>query len=375
MKIDFSTRPLLIAILAAFSLWALVKLLERALWVIIVVFLALILTAAILPIVNVVRRVRFPPNGWRWPKAVIVLFIYLLVILLLAGLSYVIGRPLAGNILQLYNELPTLVQSIGTNLNKIAQSVGLPPGVLPSPQDLATHTQALLGPITQFIQTAAGAVVKFFVELFLVLALTLFLVIESDRVSDAWVSIFPLAHRPRVREVTDAVIARIGRWVLARGSIALITGTLGGLVAWLLGLPYAVLIGAVTGFLEAAPFLGPSIMAIPVFLIGLSQSLLIALLGAVFFYGLSELDGHVLSPLIEGQAVRLSPTAIIIVVPLGLALYGPIGALLAIPVAGGVKVILDKVGLPWLEKSRLEVPEDIGKAAAEVPGVRDARDK
>jgi predicted PurR-regulated permease PerM len=131
---------------------------------------------------------------------------------------------------------------------------------------------------------------------------------------------------------------------------------LAGFGAWVLGLPYPTIFGVMTAVLDLTPMLGPALMSIPAGLAGLSISPLIGALAAAYLITLAELEGHLLHPLITGHLVRLDPIAVIIAIPIGLALYGPIGALIAVPVTAALHVVSDTILLPWLRR-REGIPE------------------
>jgi predicted PurR-regulated permease PerM len=248
--------------------------------------------------------------------------------------------------------LPTILGDLLISLAEVEQELGLP-GLIPSPEDLAAQAQALAGQAAQALRWT-GVVLENTIEigfrLFLVLALALFMVIEAERISFFWIGLFPPSQRPRVAELTASLGDKIGYWILGRLAVAILTGIMAGIAAALLGLPYPVLIGVVTGVLDFAPVIGPTLMVFPVFLLGLAQSELIAILGVLIFLAIAEIDGSVLSPMIEGRAVRLSPVLILIAVPFGLAVYGIVGAVVAVPVSVALQLITLEVILPWLRK-------------------------
>jgi predicted PurR-regulated permease PerM len=107
------------------------------------------------------------------------------------------------------------------------------------------------------------------------------------------------------------------------------------------------LFGVLTSVLDLAPVLGPALMAIPAFIFGLSQSMSVAVLAAAYFIVLTAVEAHVLAPLVTGRAVRISPSLIIVAVPVGLSLFGPVGGFIAIPITAALQVIAREVVLPW----------------------------
>lgn len=355
-KVRLALYPLVLAVAAGFGLWLAFQILERVLWVLVLVLLALILAAALMPGVRFLRRARLPPSGWRLPKPLAVLVIYLAIAFVFSTLGYLVVKTVVLELLGLFEVLPSLAEDLAERAQAIASAAGL--GLLlPSPEDIAGQVQALTASYASALSLAGvfvQALVEFIVRLFIVLTLALFLIAESERILDFWVQLFPSSQQARVRELTTSVGDKVGHWLLGQMAVATITGTLAGLAAALLGLPYPFLIGVVTAVLDLAPIVGPTLMVFPAFLLGLSQSLFIAIAALIVFYGIAELDGNVLSPLITGRAVSLSPTLIIIAIPMGLALYGAIGALIAVPVVAAVQVFVTEIVLPWLKERQRE---------------------
>jgi predicted PurR-regulated permease PerM len=371
-SVRLAEQPLVLAVAAGFAFWIGARVLERALWVVVLVLVSAILAAALAPLVDVLRRPAFPPNSWRLPKAVAVMLIYLAIVVAFGLMSYFLGGIFVSELQRFIQMLPLLVDQFAERYTTLEQVPGIEPEFLPTSEDLAAQAQALATGLLGLLRGLVAGVIDGIFRLFIVLILTLFLIVESDRIFRFWLGLFPQRHRDRVRDVTAQIGYKVGWWLLGQVAVASIAGTLAGLAAWLLGLPYPLLIGVTTAILDLAPVLGTALMTIPAFLLGLLQSPLMGLAAGLVFYGLSQLDGNVLSPLITGRAVKLSPTLVIIATPFGLALYGPLGALIAIPVTAALQVIATELLLPWLRaqqgRESAAGTEDEKRAGGDVDG-------
>jgi predicted PurR-regulated permease PerM len=343
--------PLVMTIVIAFGLWILFLVLAQALWVLILVVLAMILAAALGPPVRFMRRLRLPPRGWRIPKALAVIIIYLVIVLAIGAMFILVGAQLFNELTTFLGTLPDQAAFLADQLQELEDELGIP-GLVPSTEQIRAQVQEMAAQALQAVQVAAVAVaalVEFVFRLVIVLMLALFMVIESNRILAFWLSLFPRSQRGKVRDVTTNVGDKVGRWAIGQLTVASLAGILAGVGAAIIGLPYPVLIGVAAFFLDLAPVVGPLLLVIPGVLLGLTQSPLIAVIAAVYFVGMAEFLGNVASPLIVGRAVEMSPTIIIIAVPLGLALYGAIGALIAIPIATALQIIFQEVVHPWLK--------------------------
>ncbi|MDA8216809.1 MAG: AI-2E family transporter [Dehalococcoidales bacterium] len=347
-------RPLILVATFAFVVAVTLILLSYAIWVIVDIILALTLAAVFNPIVRVMRIPQVPRFGWRIPKWLAVLIIYFIIVLILGAIGYFIEVAVVPEIRQLITGAPNAVQRFAQEYEAFRQASGLQ-NILPSEQQIvqglssaiSSIGSALLSSLSS-VEAAISSVIFFFVQLALVLILTVFLVEEADVLLSFWIRLFPEADREFVWVMTGQVGDKVGYWILGQITVAVTSGIIAGLGSYLLGLPFPVLLGLGVTILDLIPMVGPSVMTIPAGLLALAISPLTTILTVILFVGLSVLDGHVFSPLITGRFVQLPLSVIIIAVPFGLALYGPLGALLAIPVAAGASIVVNEWFLPWL---------------------------
>src|SRR6185437_8730738 len=106
--------------------------------------------------------------------------------------------------------------------------------------------------------------------------------------------------------------------------------------------------GILAAIIQLIPVTGAILMAIPGFLLGLLQSPTVAVEVALAYAIIAQINASYFAPAIARWSVRLSPLVVIVAVPLGGALYGAIGALIAIPVAAAIQIVVTEIVLPWL---------------------------
>jgi predicted PurR-regulated permease PerM len=348
-KVRLAERPLIVTVIFAFALWVLLQLFSVALGAVVIILLALILATAMMPIVAFLERLRLPPGGWRVPRLVAVLLIYIAGFLFFAFVAYIVGSTLGFELSALFQSLPQIQANLARLIDQLRASFGITI-LFPSTADIVGQITGLGGATLDAIRAFLLNLADILFRLGFVLILALFLVIEAERTLTFWVDLFPPDQRPSVRRETTLVGSQISRWVLGQLVIAAINGTLAAVIILILGLPYPILIGVLTAIFDFTPVVGPAIMAVPVFFLGLSQSLLLGIVAAGALLVLAEFEAHVLQPLIIGRAVRISPMLVIIAIPFGLALYGFIGALIAVPVTASLQVLVRDLFLPWLHE-------------------------
>jgi predicted PurR-regulated permease PerM len=201
--------------------------------------------------------------------------------------------------------------------------------------------------VTKSVITAVVAIVT-------IAFLTLFMLLEGPAWVNRFYSLLPAESQPRWRAVGYDVYRTVGGYVTGNLAISLIAGTISTAVLLALGVPYAVALGLLVALLDLIPLAGATIAAVIVTTVGFLDSTTTGIVLLVFFIVYQQLENHVLQPVVYGRTVQLSPLAVLIAVLIGAQLAGVVGALAAIPVAGGIQVILRD----WLRHRRgLPLPE------------------
>jgi hypothetical protein len=117
----------------------------------------------------------------------------------------------------------------------------------------------------------------------------------------------------------------------------MVVGVFAGIVAWLLGLPFALLLAVFAGLTEAIPLVGPWIGAVPVVLLGFSISPTTGFLVILAYLLIQQVENHTLVPLVMNRVVKLNPLTTLVAVTIGALLQGLLGVLLAVPLAAVVQ--------------------------------------
>ena len=158
-----------------------------------------------------------------------------------------------------------------------------------------------------------------------------------------------LESRERVTRTWDAVEAQLGRWLRGQFTLCLIIGTLSLIGYGAMGVQFWPLLGLWAGITEIIPIVGPWIGGAPAVIIAMTQGWDKAIMVTIFVVILQFLENSVLVPRVMRGAVGLSPLTVFVAILAGTQMLGIIGALLAIPVAAAVQVILSE----YLEGRRL----------------------
>jgi predicted PurR-regulated permease PerM len=183
-----------------------------------------------------------------------------------------------------------------------------------------------------------------------VLVLTVYFLGSLPQLRTGFYRLIPRSRRPRATRLGDEIATRVSGYVLGNLATSLITAVL--VYAWLLifKVPYPLLLAVLVGLLDLIPTIGSTLGGIIVCLASLTVSLPVALATAGFFVIYRILEDYLLWPRIMSRAVQVSPLATIVAVLLGGTLLGIIGALVAIPIAAAVQLIVREVAIPRLDQ-------------------------
>jgi predicted PurR-regulated permease PerM len=183
-----------------------------------------------------------------------------------------------------------------------------------------------------------------------VVILSVYLLADLPRVKRGIYQLAPKSRRPRVVLLSDEIVARIGGYVLGNLLTSFIAGI--GTFVWstAFGVPYAFLLGCLVALLDLIPVVGSTVGGIIVSLIALTVSLPIAVATAVFYIVYRFLEDYLLTPRVMARTVQVPGLLTVVATVIGGTLLGIIGALLAIPIAAAVKLLLEETAFPSLNR-------------------------
>jgi len=224
------------------------------------------------------------------------------------------------------NGLGGLVQRIDVELSDLRKEFGEALGNLFS----ATGQIAI---------SAAG----FVAALATVLTLTFFLILGSERYVDAGVGLFAERHQPLVRRILGQAAGAISGYVTGNLAISFICGITTFVVLLLLGMPYAAPLALLVAVLDLVPLVGATLGGVLLVIVGLFVEPWKALVLLAFVLVYQQVESNLLQPLVYSQAVQLNGLVILIALLVGGQLLGIPGALLAIPVAEIIRILITEL--------------------------------
>jgi predicted PurR-regulated permease PerM len=177
-----------------------------------------------------------------------------------------------------------------------------------------------------------------------VAVLTVYFLADMPRLRSNAALLFPRAHRARFSRIADVMVDKVGSYMMGNILISLVAGlaAFGALAA--LGVPFAVPLAFVVAVTDLIPMIGATLGAVICVAVALLATRLwpTTVLVAVFFVAYQQLENYVLAPRIMRRPVQLSPAAVLLAGLIGGAALGLVGALMAIPITAGAKVLLSE---------------------------------
>ncbi|MCZ7568410.1 MAG: AI-2E family transporter [Ardenticatenaceae bacterium] len=303
-----------------------------------------------------------PPATWLErrgiPRWLGLLLLYLLLLVLL-GLILSLAVPVIGTeIERLTQLLPSLVSAGHAQL----RSVPLLGNITISPGDIVQFAAQQINTAVNSVTSLAAGIGRLVLNFLLVVVLAYFIAVDAGAGEKVVTRFVPPTYRPHARRLMADSAQRLSRWLWAQGLVMLYFAFALGIGLKLLGVPFAFSLGAVGGVLEIIPYAGGAVAALLALLSGFMVKPILALWVLLYYFVVVEVEAHVIAPAVLGHVIGIHPAAIIVALVVGAKALGIIGALLAIPVAVVITVVLDEVTATW--EAEAESPAEEGPPPA-----------
>jgi predicted PurR-regulated permease PerM len=327
-----------LGVAAAYAVfWAISNARQELLLIALAFFIAL----GMEPVVALLHRHHFP----RWLAVVIVS---------LAGIGVFVGflslaiPPVINEVNQLTKLAPHYLQQLD-NRNSLL-------GHLNAKYHLVTHLKdALAGGGVSSITSGVLGAGKIFLgvvtSVIVVVALTIYFLADMPRVTRTVYRLVPHSRRARGGLLIDEAFARVGGYVLGNILTSVIAGL--GTLIWLLifGVPYPAVLSVFVALMDLIPIVGSTIAGFIVAIVALTVSLPVAIATAVFYIVYRNAEDYLITPRVMNRTVQVPGIVTVIAVLIGGTLLGIIGALISIPIAAGIKLMLEEITFPRLDTS------------------------
>jgi predicted PurR-regulated permease PerM len=321
--IEIRTRTVVKILGLVIAAAALIEILAAARSVLVLLAVSLFLAVALNPAVMFFNR-------WM-PRALAVAAVFI-------GLIVLIALFVAALAIPIINQTDDLQKAAPGYVDKLKKDPTL--NDLNNRYHLVSKASAAAGELPEKVFGAANRIVTGVAETITAIFLTLFLMLELPTLSAGILSLLPDAQADRIRRVALDVNRQVGGYVIGNLAISVIAGLVTGISLWILGVPYAAALAILMGVFELVPLVGATIGAIAAIGVafatqGPTAGIIMLIVNIVY----QQAENHILQPIVYRRTVQLSAFLVLVAVLLGGALLGLLGALIAIPVAGSIQVI------------------------------------
>ena len=304
-------------------------------------YVAGLFATGLAPLVRMIERQRILPIGTkRLPRAAAILVIYAAVLGTIAGIGAAVVPPMVRQSQEFWKALPQLIDQAQARL----VSWGLISADA-SYKELLEQAPTGSGDLVTMIIAALWGFVGGIFGFVTMLLLTFYLLVDSQSLFDFFVRLFPRKRRQQVAQVSALVTIKVSAWLGGQMLLGFIIGVTTAIGLALMGVPYFFVLAMIAGIGEMIPMVGPLLSAIPAVAVAFTVSPGLALGVAVFFIVQQVLENNVLVPKVMGETVGLSAVTVIASLVIGTELLGFVGALLAVPTAAIIQVLVEELYL------------------------------
>lgn len=287
--------------------------------VLLVVFVSLVLAAAIDPAITTLER-----RGVPRTFGITIIYIGLLAMI---TLMFVLLVPLVTDQLgQLTKAFPQLYSKAFSLFERVKD-----PAILSSLQQGLDTLNSAAGQITKGL---FSGLIGFFGGIFSVvgvLVLTFYLTMEEKGMKRLATDLAPVKYRPYLTQLFHRIEDRLGHWLRGQLTLGLIIAVMTYIGLTLLGIKYALILSLLAGLTELVPLIGPLVGAVPAIIVALAQEPILALWVALMYFGIQQLENHLIVPRVMAKATGLNPIIVIVSLLIASKVAGVVGFILAIP--------------------------------------------
>ncbi|HUR83844.1 MAG TPA: AI-2E family transporter [Solirubrobacteraceae bacterium] len=327
-----TTRQIARILFTVAALSALLYLLVQIRSTLLLLGIAVFLAVALGPAVDFFAR-------GRLPRAAAILIVYVLIFLVFSGVLALIVPPVVNGATDLSRDVPSYVEDLRNN--RTIRDLDNKYDVTTKLQDEAQKLPDKLGDAAGALQSIAAGVVNAAFQLLTILTMTFFLLLDGRRISDFLIRRFGRGREERLRTVAERIYKSTSGYVAGALTITSINGILTFVILSILGVPFAVPLAVLMSFFGLIPLVGATIGGVIILVVTLFTDFPSAtIVYGIFLIIYQQVENNVLQPFIFKRTVNVPPLAVIVAILAGSSVLGVVGALVAIPIAAALQIVL-----------------------------------
>jgi predicted PurR-regulated permease PerM len=324
-------RIVLVVVCVAVTLYLLWLLRKPISWLLIAIFLAVALS---------------PPVNWlnrRMRRGFAISIVYLALLLVPVLLIALIVPPLISEANNFADNVPRYADDVTEYVQKndTLREINDDYDITSKLKEEASKLPSRLGGAAGTLRDIGFGIVNSLFALITILVMTAFLLGSGRQWADAFINSRPPHQRERLRRSRDNISSAVGGYVAGALTIALIAGIATYIVLLILGVPFRGPLAVIAGLFSLIPLIGATIAAVLIGLVTLFENFPTAtIIWVIWAIVYQQLENHIIQPQIQKRTVNVQPLITIVAVLFGATLLGVMGALVAIPVAASIQILL-----------------------------------
>jgi predicted PurR-regulated permease PerM len=303
--------------------------------VLLLLFVSVFSVAVLSPVATAMER------RLGWSRRVCSMVLVLGIVGVIVAVALVMVQAVSDGVRGFSAELPHIVDEakhsgLGEVINKRSGSLDT---LTNHVGDITSGASKVSGGVAHVGISAFGGVTLVFSVIFL----TLFGLIEEPHLRAWTAGLMYRDKRERYLRVTDRIIHTTSRYMLGNVVISLVCGTVYGLTALILGLPYPLALAIIAAILDLVPNIGATLAGVIIGIVALSVSLEALIVFLIVMLVYQQIENYILQPTIIGKAAKVSGFTVLASVLAFGALFGLIGAVIAVPIAAGLQIVVEEL--------------------------------
>ncbi len=274
-------------------------------------------------------------------------FIFLGGLAVIGGLVYLFAEPLVTSAVHFGHQIPNLIKNTRKGrgpLGRLVFRLHLQKYLSEGSTKITNQITKVLKPATAF--SVGAAALSTLVTVGSIAVLTFFSMLESPRLWHGFLGLFRPPTALRLDSVINESVRAVTGYMLGNFLTSLIAGVIMGISLAILGVPFALLLGAFVALVDLLPLVGGLLAGVPVVIIAAIHSVPAGIVMLIIFLSYQQVENHVLNPVIMSKTVRLNPFWVLLAVLVGAVLGSRVGsdlgtfvgALIGIPLGGAIQV-------------------------------------
>ncbi|GGK19161.1 AI-2E family transporter [Pilimelia terevasa] len=321
--------------LGALTAFGVFRALDQAAPMLVLVFSALFLAIGLNPAVEALQRLRMR-------RGFAVLLVALSAVGIFGGGLLALVPPLVHQSKEFATKLPEYIQAL--NRSATVRDLDARYQLIDKLQGAVTADR--LSDLAGGLVGGAGVVFGTLFKVLTVFVLTLYFMASFNRLRTRAYQLVPASRRERVQLLGDAILVKVGAYLVGALSIALLAGLSAFGFLYAMGVSYSFALAFVVAVCDLIPQIGATLGAVVVSLAGFATSVPVGIACLVFFVVYQQVENYLIYPKIMRRSVKVSDLAAIVAALTGVALFGVIGALVAIPAVAAIQLVIDEVVVP-----------------------------